>query len=255
MDIRILGCYGSQLPGYSMTGFLINGKLLIDAGTITSALTLEEQGNIDYILITHAHLDHIRDITLLVDNIYHLHRTNPLLIFSTPAIIGSLRTHLFNGVIWPDFSSIPDCANPVMQFKPIVPGDKIRMDTLDVTAIKVDHTVETVGYIVESEKGSVIFMGDTGPTDEIWHVANRLNDLQAIFIETSLPDSMSELAHASGHLTPSALEGELMKLRNHKPDIYLYHMKIHLYESIKHEIALLNNMRLHILQDGQTIRI
>ena len=38
---------------------------LVDAGTITSLLTIEEQVNIDYVLVTHAHLDHVRDIMFL----------------------------------------------------------------------------------------------------------------------------------------------------------------------------------------------
>lgn len=255
MDIRVLGCYGSQLPGYNMTSFLVNGKILIDGGTVTSALTSTEQSEIEWVFVTHAHLDHVRDIMLLADNICYLRRENPLVILSTPSIIGAIQTYLFNDVIWPDFSSIPDVANPIVRFKALLPGETIRAGDLNVTVVRVNHVVETVGFVLESTRGSVIFIGDTGPTDEIWRVANRLEDLKAIFIETSLPDSMRDLAHASGHLTPSVLKEELMKLRNHRPDVYLYHMKIHLYESIRNEIAVLQDTSLHILHDGQIIRI
>ena len=255
MDIRVLGCHGSQLPGYNMTSFLVDERILIDAGTVTSALTSEEQSKIDYVFVTHAHLDHVRDIMLLADNICYLHRATPLVVLSTPPIIEALQTYLFNGIIWPDFSSIPDAVNPIVRFKAVLPGETIRLENLVVTVVMVNHIVETVGYVLTSERGSVIFVGDTGPTEEIWRVADGLQDLKAVFIETSLPDSQKDLACASGHLTPSVLKGEIMKLRNHRPDFYLYHMKIQLRESIRNEIAAIDDMRLHVLHDGQNIRI
>jgi ribonuclease BN (tRNA processing enzyme) len=254
VDIRVLGCHGSQMPGYNTTSFLLNGKILIDAGTITPLLEVEEQGNIRYILLTHAHLDHVKDLMFLADNIYYLPKDSPLVIYSTPYIIEMLKTHLFNGIIWPDFSKLPSPENTILKFVVINPGEKIRLDNFDITAILVHHSVETVGYVIESEEKSVLFIGDTGPTEEIWEVANRIKNLKAIFIETSLPNSMKEIADMTGHLTPGTLERELMKLASRDLDIYLYHMKIQHYESIQREISLIGNRSIHILQDGQIIR-
>ncbi len=150
MEIRVLGCHGSQLPGYNTTCFLLDGKILLDGGTITSVLTAEEQLNIDYIFVTHAHLDHIRDIMFLADNLCYLQRERPLVVLSTPYIIATLRYHLFNDVIWPDFSGIPNAENPVIKFSPISPGETISTAGLDITAIKVSHSVESVGYVIEA---------------------------------------------------------------------------------------------------------
>lgn len=186
MIVNILGCCGSQLPGCNAVAFLLNGKILIDAGTVTSVLTLEEQVSINYILVTHPHIDHVRDIMFLADNIYYLKKKNPLVILATQHIIDALGTNLFNGIIWPDFSVIPTPENPVLKFEVIRPGEKFRVENLDVTAIMVHHVVETLGYLVESREGSVIFAGDTGPTDEVWEIANRSRNLKAIFVETSL---------------------------------------------------------------------
>ena len=41
---------------------LVDGKLAIDAGGLTTALTLEEQERIDAMIITHRHFDHIKDL-------------------------------------------------------------------------------------------------------------------------------------------------------------------------------------------------
>jgi cAMP phosphodiesterase len=255
MNIKILGCYGSQLPGCNATAFLLNEKILLDAGTVTSVLTLEEQININYILVTHPHIDHVRDIMFLADNICYLKKDNPLVILGTQYIIDALRAYLFNGIIWPDFSVIPSPENPVLKFEVIRPQKKVRIDNLDVTAIRVHHIVETVGYVIESREGTVIFAGDTGPTDEVWRIANKIENLKAIFVETSLPDSMRDIANMTGHLTPSSLEHELKKLDSRKTDIYLYHMKLQYHQAIQSEIALIKNRNIHILEDGQVIQI
>ncbi|MGZ6290765.1 MAG: MBL fold metallo-hydrolase, partial [Syntrophales bacterium] len=96
MQIRVLGCHGSQTPGCNTTSFLLDGKILVDAGAITSLLTIEEQINIDYVLVTHAHLDHVRDIMFLADNICYLQKGHPLTVVGTRNIIDTLRAHLFN---------------------------------------------------------------------------------------------------------------------------------------------------------------
>jgi ribonuclease BN (tRNA processing enzyme) len=202
MKIRVLGCHGSELPGYNTTSFLIDGKILIDAGTVTSVLTAEEQLKIGYILVTHAHMDHVRDIMFLADNISYLKKENPLFVLSTSCVIKTLRQFLFNNIIWPDFSSIPDVENPVIKFVTIDAGQTISISGLEITAINVHHSVETVGYAVEAPEGAAIFVGDTGPTEEIWQYARKIKGLEAIFVETSLPDDMKNLADMTGHLTP-----------------------------------------------------
>ena len=255
MDIRVLGCYGSQLPGCNATAFLLDEKILVDAGTVTSLLTLEEQIRIDYILVTHCHIDHVRDIMFLADNIGYLRKDNSLVIIGTQDVIGALQTYLFNGVIWPDFSVIPSLENPVLKFEVIRPGEKFYLENFEVTAIKVHHVVETLGYVIESKEGAVIFSGDTGPTDELWRIANSVENLKAIFVETSLPNSMRDIADITGHLTPSSLEQELNKLDSLKTDIYLYHMKLQYRQAIQSEIALIRNKKIHLLKDGQRIQI
>ncbi|MCG6533524.1 MAG: MBL fold metallo-hydrolase [Syntrophales bacterium LBB04] len=140
--------------------------------------------------------------------------------------------------------------------KTLTPGETISIEGLDITAVKVSHTVETVGYVIESSKGAVVFTGDTGPTNEIWRIAKaKKRKLRAIFMETSLPNDMQYLAEITGHLTPASLEKELTKLGRLSVPIYLYHMKAHLHEVIKEELTLLLNGNLQALEDGQIMQI
>ena len=255
MKIRVLGCHGSQLPNYNTTGFLLGENVLVDAGTVTPVLTLREQLKIDYIFITHAHMDHVRDLMFLADNIFYSKRSRPLYVCSAKGVLDAISRHLFNNVIWPDFSKIPDRKNPLIRFKVLVPGRTQVIGDLRVRAIAVHHTVETMGYVIESKGKAVMFLGDTGPTEQVWRTAKTCKGLRAIFVETSLPDAMTDIARKTGHLTPFSLAEELKKLKGAKPDIYLYHMKPWFHEAIREEVASISDRKIHIIEDGQIIRV
>jgi cAMP phosphodiesterase len=144
MNIRVLGCHGSQLPNYNTTSFLIGQNVLVDAGTVTTVLSLPEQLNIDYIFVTHAHLDHVRDLAFLADNVWSLRRGKPLTIISTKGIIETIHRHIFNNVIWPDFTRLPSPQAPLIKFKIITPGKKEKIVDLQIRDIELHHFVETV---------------------------------------------------------------------------------------------------------------
>ena len=78
MKIRVIGCSGAELPGHNAPGFLLDDEIIFDAGSITSVLTAKEQLRIKHIFITHAHLDHIRSIPFLADNIIIKNRSSEI---------------------------------------------------------------------------------------------------------------------------------------------------------------------------------
>lgn len=255
MRIRVLGCHGSQLPHFNTTSFLVNKNILLDAGTVTPVLTLEEQLRVDFIFITHAHLDHVRDIMFLADNLFYAKRKRPLTVVSSRGIIENIHRHLFNNIIWPDFSRIPDSKTPLLKFEVLTPGRKKQFGDFQVRALKVHHTVETLGFLMESKNKGVLFLGDTGPTEDVWKAAEAIRGLKAIFLETSLPGSMQRIADKTGHLTPVTLAAELKKMKKIKPEIYLHHMKPQYAEKIRREILAIQNKKIHIIKDGQVIRL
>jgi ribonuclease BN (tRNA processing enzyme) len=59
MKIRVLGSSGAELPGYRPPSFLLDGKILFDAGSLTNILPAKDLLKIEHIFITHSHLDHI----------------------------------------------------------------------------------------------------------------------------------------------------------------------------------------------------
>jgi glyoxylase-like metal-dependent hydrolase (beta-lactamase superfamily II) len=65
MKVKVLGCYGGNIPGHGMTSFLVNGTLALDAGWVSGALAVREQERVRDVLISHSHLDHTFSILFL----------------------------------------------------------------------------------------------------------------------------------------------------------------------------------------------
>lgn len=235
MDWLVLGSFGGSSPECRMTSFLINGELALDAGSITQALTIEEQLRVRHIVLTHSHLDHTASIPFLVENTFGS-RSNPLEIRVTPQVMHTLKRHLFNNDTWPDFTRIPDDFGPALQLIEVQPRTTFRVAELALRPIPVRHTVPTHAYVVEDAGGAVIFTSDTGPTQEIWEVANATKNLRALIVEVSFPSRMQHVADISLHLTPTTLSAELAKLKRDVP-VYLYHLKPNCLDELRAELA------------------
>lgn len=254
MKIRVLGCYGAEMPGYRTSGFLINDDTLLDAGTVVSALKVEEQVRINNIIITHTHLDHIKDIQFLADNVIGK-RNGHINLISTHGVLDILRANILNNIIWPDFTTIPSANGPILKFLPVKGKEELSIGALTVKSIRVNHTVEATGYIIKDKEGAIVYTGDTSHTDWIWQVAKEEDNLKAIFIEASFPNSMTEMAEISGHLTVMGMAEELKKAGNKKIPAYVFHMKPQYLDIIEREIGQLNSNRIKLLKQGDVIEI
>lgn len=254
MKIRVLGCYGNEYPGFRTTCMLIDETITIDAGALTSALTMSEQANLKYILLTHSHLDHVLDIGFFADNIIG-RIAQPVEIVGTRSVLESVMKYILNNRIWPDFTRIPTAESPVLKLNKIKPRVDFKVKKLTVKAIPVSHTVPTYGFLVkENSSGSIIFSSDTGPTKEIWNIANNTDDLRAVFIETSFPNRMQDIADQSKHLTPNTLGAELRKIKNLKNiHVYVHHMKPLFLKEIVKEVNELGLKNVSVLKTGQEI--
>jgi ribonuclease BN (tRNA processing enzyme) len=247
MKLRVLGSAGAEFPDFRPPAFLIDDHLLLDAGTIGSVLSEEEQWGLQNIFITHSHLDHIRGIPALADNIIIKNLAhNSVAVYSTRDVITAMKEHLFNNVIWPDFTQIPTPEQPVLTFREIEIGREFSVAGYTIRGVEVNHTVPAVGYIVTKDGTTLAYTGDTGPTEEIWrHVAG----IDALIVEVSFPNSMEDLALLTGHLTCSLLRIELEKIGQLPRRILITHPKPQYYDTIKTEIDDLG-MGIELLHDG-----
>ena len=224
MRIRVLGCSGGIGAGARTTALLVDNDVLIDAGTGVGDLALEDLDSVRHVFLTHAHLDHIAGLPMLADRVFDENFEVPLTVYAREETLRAVQDHMFNGVIWPDFSRLPSAENPMLRFRVCSPGDTVTIGHRDFYAVDVMHSVPSLGFTVQNSSGAFAVSGDTKTNETLWPVLNACEDLRVLVIEVSFPDEMAELAIESGHYTPRSLTDDLKRLR-HEPEIWLTGMK------------------------------
>jgi 3',5'-cyclic-nucleotide phosphodiesterase len=214
-------------------------------------LTLEEQRAIETVLVSHSHMDHVRDLATLADNRCQQGGA-PLVIASTRETLAALRAHFFNDRLWPDFSRIPSVGSPTIVYRELEPEKPTVLDGHTVRAVMVSHTIETCGFIVEGKSAALAYSGDTGPTERLWELLRDTPRLRALLLEVSFPNEQQRLAHVSGHHTPETLGRELEKLGPERRDlpVLLYHIKPVFQDLVERELAKLHGSNLQVCQLG-----
>ena len=251
MKLRVLGCSGG-IGGRHLrtTSFLVDGDVLIDAGTGVEDLSLAELARIDHVFISHSHLDHVSSLPLLADTVGGM-RIKPITVYATRATIEILRNHVFNWAIWPDFSQVPSPDAPYLRYEEIRVGRSMAIGGRALTPLPADHTVPAVGFHLDSGRASLVFTGDTGPNDALWEKVNRIRNLKYVIIETAFSNKERSLADLSKHLCPMTLAQELAKFTGNA-EIYITHLKPGEIELTMQEIeACVRNLRPRMLENGQ----
>ncbi len=255
MEVSILGSAGSEAPGLNSPAFLIDNFLLLDAGTVSLSLDKIAQCRITHVFLTHAHLDHLKGIPFLLDNLNALNPTCQILVLSGKEVISDIRKHIFNNRIWPDFSMIPNAQNPVMRYQIISTRNPVVIGDYRILATRVNHTVPAYGYMVEhASDGALLYTGDTGPTEAIWK-RMRGHDVRALIVEVSFPNELRSRALATGHLSPSLLEAELLKMPSRPERIYISHLKPPFRPQIEAELARIPGVCLELLEEGKSFKV
>ena len=228
MKIRVLGCAGALAAGYRTTSFLLDDDVLIDAGSGVAELTVDAMVKVDHILVTHSHLDHVLAIGLLADTVQRRRAQAgrpPVQVHALPETLQALRAHVFNGVIWPDFTRLPSLERPALTFHEFSVGERLDLSRgRRIEVISAAHTVPAVGFAVDGgPSGHWVFTGDTGPNPALWQ---RLSQIKVahLIIECAFGDDECGLAGISKHLCPTTLREELAKLDG-AIDVHITHIK------------------------------
>lgn len=228
MKVRVLGCSGAIAHGCRTTSFLLDADVLIDAGTGVGDLSLEEMLQVQHVLLTHSHLDHVASLPLMLDAVASQRLAlgkGPVQVHALPGTIAALKAHIFNNLIWPDFAAIPSTDQPLMRFVPIEVGQVLQVGGKSVEVLPAVHTVPAVGYAAATSSGHWVFTGDTGRNPAFWQRINQL-PVALLVIETAFSDREKDLAARSQHLAPGTLAVELDQIgAHHRFPIYITHTK------------------------------
>jgi cAMP phosphodiesterase len=257
LEVRILGAHSGEAKGSRMSSILIDGVLALDAGGLTSSLSLSEQQKIRAVLITHHHFDHSRDlVTLAANGAYFL---SPVEIFALSQTLEVLNNCLLDGKMYADFSKWPSKDKPYLQQKIVEPLKAQSIQGYEVLPVPVQHAVSAVGYQVTSGDGARLFYtGDTGPgLLGCWrHISPRL-----LIVEVSGPDKSKDFLESVGHLSPSLLKKELMDFREVKgylPRVVVSHIPLTFQSEVGREIRKVARelgTRVDMSYEGMKIRL
>jgi ribonuclease BN (tRNA processing enzyme) len=235
MEVKLLGAHQGQSREIGFMSILVDGRLAIDAGGLTTALTLEEQERIEGVLVTHRHFDHIKDLVGLAHNNWQV---RSLHIHCIDDVRQALMAHVFNDVVWPTMSVQIGSYYPLTWHRVEV-GETFEVLDYRVTAIEMSHTVPTVGYYVEGGGSSFFYTADTrGDGDPSW--SGIRPDL--LIAETTMATENEQLAYTVGHMTPLSLGRELRAFharQGYYPRTVCVHINPHQEADVVRELAAL----------------
>lgn len=229
MKIRILGAHMFESKTTRLSSILIDDMMVIDAGGLTSSLTFLEQEDIKYILLTHGHYDHIRDIPAFA--LKHQDRTTD--IYATEHTLNMLTTYFINGNVYPKFTEYPSTEKPALKLNAVEPLQSFSIGNYSIMAIPVSHSIPAWGFqITDSKDKCIFFSGDTGPgLHSCWeHIAPQI-----VIMDMGFSNKSVDIASKPGHLCPSLLGEELVnfqRIQGYFPKVIMTHMN----PDVEHEV-------------------
>jgi len=211
--------------------------LVVDAGGLTSALSLPEQKKIKTVLLTHHHFDHTRDLVTLAANVAYYWRRQ-LVVYALRYTLDIVTNCLLDGKIYANFLEYPSKEKPTLILEAIEPHSRKTIAGYDILAVPVKHSVPAVGYQITSSAGkSLFYTGDTtvGISDCWQHISPQL-----LITEVAGPNKYGDWLKKAGHLCAGFLREELMQFRQLKgylPRVIVIHIGNPFEQEIKEEVA------------------
>jgi CRP-like cAMP-binding protein/ribonuclease BN (tRNA processing enzyme) len=253
MKIKVLGCMGGRIPGQGLTGLLVDDELLLDAGSVTFSLDIDQQNKIKYLFLSHTHLDHLYGLGFLLENRFFAKLPEPLKIFAAKEAVEILTNDfLIEDIVGSAvFQNLPELAKLI----PVDPGKEYQAGQYLVEPVPVNHYSGPLGYFVSDGKARFLFTSDTGPTEKVWERFKQEPECRLLITEVSFPNKFDEVARLSRHLTPSLLQHELEKAAAQQCTLYLYHFKPGYLDQLFEELTEITDFDLHLLKSGMELKV
>jgi len=252
MKLEVLGCYGNVTERCRTVAFLVNDRVLFDAGTVTEVLSLERSKGISHVCLSHIHLDHVKGLCSLAEEL-SMYEDCGVAVLADRSVLTALSENVFNNVLWPDFTAISNRKNPIVRLQAMKPFEYTRVEGLRIQAIPVHHRVHTTGFLVNEGDKTIMLTSDTAMTERFWETAKREDHVEFIIAHVAFPNRLSPLASTAGHMTLSVLLDRIDTYRLHHIPFYVAHMKSMFEEEILREIRDAGRQNLRVLEQGSVL--
>ena len=245
MKVRLLGsCAADAVNRQYVSSYLINDSVAIDAGCLGVWGTPQEQEAIKHVFLTHSHTDHVASLPIFVENAWTPAGNCPV-VYGSAETLENVQKHIFNNAIWPDFIAISKTMPPFLRVYPLREEVPVQANGLTIIPVRVNHVIPTFGFVVSDGTSTIIFGGDSGPTERLWEIARNSPSLRAVFLEACFPNSMTNLAEVSLHMTPEMFGREVAKMPV-ATRVIAVHIKVRYREQVIQELRDLSLPNLEI---------
>jgi ribonuclease Z len=201
MELTLLGtgCPSVSAQRYGPAALVRHGgvALLVDCGSgVTQRLVQAGHAgrDIDAVLLTHLHSDHIVDLFQLVISSWHQGRDRPQRIFGPPGtracvdrLMALWRPELDRRIA---HERRPSVAALEVEVSEIAPGDRLEFGGMRVGVIEVDHRPvrHAFAFAFEAAGSRLVISGDTRPCDSLAEAARGADLLlHEVFVHREMP--------------------------------------------------------------------
>lgn len=209
MKVRIVGAHNYASRDTRLACALIDGRLALDAGSLATALTFEEQARIEAVLLTHRHLDHVSDLLMLSGTAYY--SGTHVDVYGVEPTIRAVEEYLFNGKLFTDPRTRPSRDDPAMRLHVLEEYRPAEIAGYTVLAVPGEHSVPMWGFEVADLAGKrVFYSGDTNEDiAKVWpHIRPDL-----MLLECTISNARAEGPQRPGHLSAKLFGGVLEDFR------------------------------------------
>lgn len=234
MKITFLGTgVAIPQPGRVQSGMIIeidSKPILFDCGGGVLNRIFEssyEHTDIDTIVLSHLHLDHVADVLCLI-------KANWLCDKTDVTIYGPKGTQQWISMLLEVYDYMQGKVD--ISVTEIAAGEVFTPDGVSckITCASGVHSVPSLGYRIQSGGATVVYSGDTEPCEPIMDLCS---DVDVLIHECSFPIGFE----VTNHTTPDMLAGYMDEhgLKNTVDRLYLTHLYPHMQGHERESVELL----------------
>lgn len=201
MQLTLLGtgCPVAHADRYGPAQIVRDGDatVLVDCGSgVTQRLAQAgiSGRDIDAVLLTHMHSDHVVDLFQLIISSWHQGRDRPQRVFGPPGtyryvdgLVSLWQSEMERRI---EHERRPSALALQTEVNEIRPGDEVTFGAMRVRAVAVDHkpVEHAYGYVFETDAAKLAISGDTRPCDALIEAARDADLLlHEVFVHREMP--------------------------------------------------------------------